>query len=172
MSRHQAQATPYNPASVKGQEPSLAPPEKQTAIHQQIAPEARETIPVGPVCPDAGEGDGEEPSPRGRLPLVKGQLERAVIVGLAGWVDSSVRKLGRERTRAIIEIAAKAGYLAPEVRDILVQLLDLSHEETLPQQVEMREALVTFFKLDRILGHNTEAAVALSLLEEEPWIRP
>ena len=97
----------------------------------------------------------------------KKRVGRPPFVELAGWVSDSVERIGGERTREAIEIYAKGGYLAPEVKDTLLQFISLSDEENPPEKVKMKEILDTLLKLDKVLGYRSDSEVALPPIEED-----
>jgi len=97
---------------------------------------------------------------------------RPPFIKLAAWVSDSVESIGREHTRETIELYAKGEYLAPEVKDTLLQFVSLcDSEETPPDKVGMKETLDVMQKLDKALSQETVAAAPPPVEEEDPWIR-
>ena len=107
-------------------------------------------------------------SPEGQLASrSKKGVDRPPFIELAGWVSDSVERIGGERTRETIEMYAKGEYLAPEVKDTLLQFISLSDEENPPEKVKMKEILDTLLKLDKVLGYRSDSEVALPPIEED-----
>jgi len=52
------------------------------------------------------------------------KIDAVNIAGLAGWVEESTRRLGRERTGALLDIAEKVGYLPPHIKGILSNIIN------------------------------------------------
>jgi hypothetical protein len=132
----------------KGESETSAPPMTRESSLEGIMhslesiSEERKEVPENALTPPE-----EQPSSRAE------KVGRPPFTELAGWVSDSVERIGRERTREAIEIYARGGYLAPEVKDILLQLISLSDEEGPPEKVGMEEMLDIFVKLDKVLGY-------------------
>lgn len=93
-------------------------------------------------------------------------VDWATFSGLTQWASQSVAKLGQAHTRQMIDMQAKQGHLTAEVQDALIQLVALNPESAPPEQVEMREILDSFLKLNELLGYEANLAQALALLRE------
>lgn len=149
--------------------------QEQVLIHRYPSLRAEESLPPEGVMRSL-ESTSEERKgkPKEALTSPEGQLSsrskkgvpRPPFAELVGWVSDSVERIGGQRTREAIEIYANGGYLAPEVRDILLQFISLSDEEDAPEKVEMKEVRDILLKLNKVLGHET-VEVAPSPIEEE-----
>ncbi|MEW5985590.1 MAG: hypothetical protein AB1791_03055 [Chloroflexota bacterium] len=93
-------------------------------------------------------------------------VDWTTFAGLTQWANQSVAKLGQAHTRQMIDMQAKQGHLAAEVQDALSQLVALSPAGDPPEQVEMREILDSFLKLNELLGYQANLSQALALLRE------
>ena len=88
---------------------------------------------------------------------------------LAGWSTARGQKLGAERTTRLIGAYATERHIAPDTKDILIELISLSDDGNPPEKVRMTEMLDVVLKLNKILKMKKQAdiAIALSLIEEE-----
>jgi hypothetical protein len=110
------------------------------------------------------------------LPKKEG-MDLTTIAELARWTESSIRRVGKERVKAIVDIYQMMGYLPLNLKELLLQLIRLAEEEGLQEQVKMRDFLPILIQLDTLLGQNlkTESAVLSLLFEGEEnfsWKRP
>jgi hypothetical protein len=86
---------------------------------------------------------------------------------LAKWAGDSVERIGKNRTREALETYTKGGYLAPKVKDMLLQLISLSDEEAPPEKVGIKDILDIFLELNKALGQGSDLKVALPSIGEE-----
>lgn len=95
------------------------------------------------------------------------------IVGLANWAEESVKKLGYQKTEAILDVAEIMGLLSPEIKQIMTKLINVDSDGK-SQSFSVRVFLDSLVKITTLLGkdNKTEAAL-LSILsrEDDPWIR-
>ena len=96
-----------------------------------------------------------------------GKLDLATIAGLAQWVAEAVKRLGRERTEAILDISEMMGHITPELKDILVKFMNHIPGEY-PAKVTTQDYLTSLIELDSLLGKNNKSEAALlSILCQE-----
>jgi len=89
-----------------------------------------------------------------------GKVDLATISGLAQWVAGAVKRLGRERTEAILDISEMMGHLAPELKNILVRFIGPAPDEY-SGEVTTRDYLASIIELDTLLGRDNKSEVAL-----------
>lgn len=72
------------------------------------------------------------------------------VTGLVGWVESSVARLGVERTQAILDISEMMGSLSTEMKNILVKFIRPGPE---PQgKVAFKDYMASLIELAGLLG--------------------
>jgi hypothetical protein len=82
------------------------------------------------------------------------------IGGLASWADESVRKLGRQRTETILDVAETMGLLPPDLGRIITKLISIEsdgHTEVMP----VRDYLDSLLMLTTLLGKDNRTEEAL-----------
>jgi hypothetical protein len=82
---------------------------------------------------------------------------------LACWVEDSTRRLGKERTQAMLEISEVAGFLPPEVKEILTRLTNIKSTEH-AYKPTARDYFDSLIKLSAVFGNNNENNAALLLV--------
>jgi hypothetical protein len=73
---------------------------------------------------------------------------------LAYWVGDSLMEIGAERTGKLIEIRTKRGRLDDNVKEALLQLVQLCDDGSgrTPDEAHVRETIGAFLKLNSLLG--------------------
>ena len=106
-------------------------------------------------------------------PLPGREINLIAIGGLVNWAEESVRKLGLQKTEAILDVAEMMGLLSPQLKQIMLKLINTDSDGKM-QSVSARVFLDSLVKITTLLGkdNQTEAAL-LSILsrEDEPWIK-
>lgn len=99
------------------------------------------------------------PHPAKRTPAIAAakvagpKANRRAFAALAGWVGSSVAKVGKERTLQVVETyAISNGGLAPEIKSTIIQLATLAQDDGPSGPVSNQEMLGLLVQLDEILG--------------------
>jgi hypothetical protein len=93
----------------------------------------------------------------------KGQPDLVAYAGLACWVEDATKRLGKERTQAILEISEVAGFLPPEMKVILTKLTTIkSNDNTYKPSV--RDYFDSLAKIAALFGNNSDYNAALLLL--------
>lgn len=77
---------------------------------------------------------------------------RVNFSALAEWTAEGIARLGKERTRKTIETYANGGYVAAEVKEMLLQLVELAEEEEPAQPPTSKDSMELLVKLDQVLG--------------------
>ena len=57
------------------------------------------------------------------------KLDLVTMAGLTGWVEESTKKIGRERTEAVLDISEVMGYVTADLKPILMKLIALAPQE-------------------------------------------
>jgi len=94
------------------------------------------------------------------------QVDLVVIAGLTQWLDQAITKLGKERTEVLIEISFTMGRLPQNLKDALVRMAHLSHQETPSgQSTTASDYLSILAQLDNLLsGSKQQDNALLSIL--------
>lgn len=79
--------------------------------------------------------------------------------GLAYWVEESTKKLGKERTQALLEIAQFAGYLPSDIKDVLNKLtsIELKDNSYIPTARDYFDSLTRIAALSGSENNNNAA---------------
>ncbi len=127
----------------------------------------------------AAEGKTESP-PKGEKKDEKAPEESQVnlmtLIGIVRWVEKSIKKVGKERVEAIVEIYRTAGYLPASCKDIIPQVIRLAEDEKPEGVITMGDSISVLLQLDSLLGgkFKTESAVLSTLFDEDggyPWTK-
>ena len=93
----------------------------------------------------------------------QGQPNLVAYAGLASWVEDSTRRLGKERTQALLDIAASAGLLPPDVKEILNRLTTIKSTEH-SYKPTARDYFDSLVKIAALFGNNSDYNAALLLV--------
>lgn len=94
------------------------------------------------------------------------EMSQDDLVQLSGWVSKTVKRMGGERTRKLIQAYTEKGFVTPKVERFLLKLIGLGDDEPAPDKVEMKETLNIILDLNKLLGRKADVETALSLIEE------
>jgi hypothetical protein len=94
------------------------------------------------------------------------------IGGLVNWAEESVKKLGLQKTEAILDVAEMMGLLSPQLKQIMTKLINTDSDGN-AQSVSARVFLDSLVKITTLLGkdNQTEAALLSILSGEDTWIK-
>lgn len=96
------------------------------------------------------------------------EISLITIGGLVNWADESVRKLGPQRTEAILDVAEMLGVLSPELKQVMTKFIatDKNGNGEAPSGRVFLDSLV---KITTLLGkdNQTEAALLAILSGED-----
>ena len=110
----------------------------------------REELPAGAsVSPGTEERAGKEP-----------------VLKLSGWVSSSVKRIGGQRTGKLIETCVDQGWIARDSMKVLLRLASLGSDGNVPEVVAVNEILGTLLELSQTLGRGSDVEEALTIIEE------
>ncbi len=115
--------------------------------------------------PDGAEGEPTAPGAPAPQPAIDRWADWPLVTRLMKWASESVERIGRERTAKAIEICAQGGFLAPGVRDMLLQLIALSDDQAAPTAVGLRAIADTLSELNDILDGAADMSDAARLVE-------
>ena len=89
------------------------------------------------------------------------------IGGLVNWAEESIKKLGYQKTEAILDVAEMMGLLSPQLKQIMTKLINIDSDGN-SQSVSARVFLDSLVKITTLLGkdNQTEAAL-LSIMSRE-----
>lgn len=76
------------------------------------------------------------------------------ISSLMGWVETSVARLGFERTQAILDISEMMGHLSPEMKVILVKFMHPGPEPV--EKVSFKDYMASLIELAGLLGKKND----------------
>jgi len=102
----------------------------------------------------------------GASPQAGAEMSQDDLVQLSGWVSKTVKRMGGERTRRLIQAYTEKGFVTPKVEGFLLKLIGLGDDVPAPDKVEMKETLNTILDLNKLLGRKADVETALSLIEE------
>jgi hypothetical protein len=91
------------------------------------------------------------------------QPDLIAYASLACWVEDSTRRLGKERTQALLEISEVAGFLPPDVKEILARLTNIKSTEH-SYKPTARDYFDSLVKLSAVFGNNNDYNAALLLV--------
>jgi hypothetical protein len=109
---HRPARTPAPVFSPRTMTAAEQPPETGPAVAREETARTKQPL---PAIPPAG------------LPVTLGTapgIDTVNVAGLAGWAEESTRQLGRERTGTLLDIAEKMGYLPPQIKRILFDVIN------------------------------------------------
>jgi len=120
-------------------------------------------------------GKGDEPVEKDSAAQGK-QVNLLTLVGLVRWVESSVKKIGKEKVEAIVEIYRTAGYLPESHNAVIAQIIRLAQGEKPEGPVPMGVSILVLLQLDSLLGgkFQTESSILSTLFTEDggyPWTK-
>jgi archaellum component FlaD/FlaE len=109
---------------------------------------------------DSGNNSTVERKPNNTPATNMNKLDLTMIESLSGWVEDSVDRLGHERTRIILDVTETMGYIAPELKNILVKFIHpISDDgETIQPKQDYLSSLI---ELNNLLGTENRTEVAL-----------
>lgn len=87
-------------------------------------------------------------------------INLVTIGGLASWADESVRKLGRQRTETILDVAETMGLLPPDLGRIITKLISIESDGH-PEAMPVRDYLDSLLMLTTLLGKDNRTEEAL-----------
>ena len=96
------------------------------------------------------------------------KIDLTTIAGLTQWVGDSVKKLGREKTEAILDISEMVGHVPPDLKKILVRFINRTPDES-DSNPTTRDYIATLIQLESLLGMNSKSdeLARLSILSQE-----
>ena len=148
------------PAGINESDNGVEPANKAEPIAEEIAHEEVKMVSPTEIEPVTRVKPGKAAAYNGRASL-------ATIAGLAQWVAESTKRLGQERVKVILEISEMMGHLTPDIKQVLVKLIDITPDGH-SGEVTTRDYLVSLVELASLLGKGDESEVALfSILYQE-----
>jgi hypothetical protein len=110
-----------------------------------------------------------------RFEICQGRQDRrqpdlVAYASLACWVEDSTRRLGKERTQALLEISEVAGFLPADVKEILARLTNIKSTEH-SYKPTARDYFDSLVKLSAVFGNNNDYNAALLLVLAQGDVR-
>ena len=93
----------------------------------------------------------------------RGQPDLIAYAGLACWVEDTTRRLGKERTQALLELAEVAGLLPTDVKTILTKLTTIKSTES-TNKPSARDYFESLVKVAALFGNNNDNNAALLMM--------
>jgi len=115
----------------------------------------------------AGDGEVVVQEVIQTAPAANAQVNRANFTDLVEWVSRSAEEIGVDRTNRVLEIYTDGGYLTAGQKEILMQLMALSDEDSEPERVSIKEMLNVLLELNKLLGYEGDVSETLSLIQEQ-----
>ena len=95
---------------------------------------------------------------------VQGEVDLALLAGLANWANTTIRKMGGKRAKAILEVYVMTGLISADVSRLLQLFVSFDGKGS-SRKPAMKDVLSSLMLLDKVLGRQVDAtAMALSLL--------
>ncbi len=95
----------------------------------------------------------------------QGQAADLVTVAmLAPWLDTSLQKIGRERLIAVVSMYSSMGGISNELKDVIVQLIQLDGADAPKSDVPLRDSLRVLAELDDLLQRGRLDVTGAALL--------
>ena len=162
----QENTEPRKSMTEENRKPKIVEPEDETPSESapineiKIRP-TRQEAEVTPVFSSKPESRpvSQEPSTR-----KNSKLDLVTMAGLTGWVENSVKKLGRERTEAVLDISGAMGYVSGDLKPLLLKLISLSPQSSDATTIGTRDYVDSLIKLNSLLGNDNREESALLLL--------
>jgi len=95
------------------------------------------------------------------------RFDLVTMAGLAGWVEHSTKKIGRERTVAVLEMSELMGHISADLKPVLIKLITLAPQSTPEQSGRTRDYIHSLAKINSLLGSDNREETALLLLSLE-----
>lgn len=133
------------------------------------APQETPDLPIKKVSLDEIRAEQEESDalPEENTSAQPGTgTDKDAVVRLSGWVSSTARKIGGERTGKLIQAYTGRGIIPPDLESPLLRLVGLISDDDAPRRVAVNEILKALLQLNELLGRDSNAEEALSLIEE------
>lgn len=86
-----------------------------------------------------------------------GKIDLSFVVEMTQWVDDAVKKLGYEKTEAILDVAEIVGHLKPELKAILIKFAKRVPVGDGTASPSTRDYIGTLIKLEGLLGMNSKS---------------
>jgi hypothetical protein len=92
------------------------------------------------------------------------QLNLVTMAGIIGWVEQSCKKMGKEKTEAVLEISESMGYVSKELKPTISKLISLATQNNIQEPIKTRDYIDSLIKINGILGKDNREETTLLLL--------
>ena len=117
---------------------------------------------------DAAADYREEDRPKGKVDLV-------VLASLSPWLTEGIRRVGRKRIKAVLDIFASMGGMSRELKDVATQIVDLDDTEGPHEQVSVQDSMRLLIELDDLMWRGRQdwrRAALMTMLSADERLRP
>jgi hypothetical protein len=123
---------------------------------------AREEVKMAPVS----RSESETRRINSCEPVIRNdpKLDLVTVAGLTGWVEDSSKKLGRERTEAVLDISEVMGYVSADLKPIILKLIALAPQSSIESPPRTRDYIDSLIQINSLLGKDNREETALLLL--------
>ena len=97
---------------------------------------------------------------QGRAHIPDRDINMISISGLVNWAEESVKKLGLQKTEAVLDVAEMMGLLSPQLKQIMTKLINIDSDGH-SQSVSARVFLDSLVKITTLLGKDNQTEAAL-----------
>ena len=97
---------------------------------------------------------------QGREHIPDRDINMISISGLVNWAEESVKKLGLQKTEAVLDVAEMMGLLSPQLKQIMTKLINIDSDGH-SQSVSARVFLDSLVKITTLLGKDNQTEAAL-----------
>jgi|GEM_PF-6480940 len=122
--------------------------------HNEDTDMIKETIPSEELKASSIHNNGN--GKNGHRPAA-GQLALSVIAAMAQWVNDAGRKFGPVKTETILDIMDIAGYLQPELKTVLLKLVQRIPAEEVAKAVSTHDYIDLMIRLEDLTGMNSKS---------------
>jgi hypothetical protein len=124
-----------------------------------------ETAPEELVQTQVPEGVSHNSRPQ-RNHTSNRDINLITIGGLMNWADESVKKLGHQKTKTILDVAEMMGLLSPDLNRIMTKFISIDRDGN-SESLLARDYLDSLLKITTLLGKDNQTEEAL--LAILPW---
>ena len=80
-----------------------------------------------------------------------GKVDLVVLASLSPWLTEGIRRIGRKRVKAMLDIYASMGGIGRDLKDVLVQIADMDDTEGSHEHVTVQDSMRMLIELDELM---------------------
>lgn len=118
------------------------------------------------------ENEDFEDYPEAERPA--GKVDLVVLASLSPWLSEGIRRIGRKRVKAVLDIYASMGGITREMKDVLVQIVDMDDTEGSHEQVSVQDSMRMLIELDDLMWRGRQdwrRAALMTMLSGDERLR-